>query len=133
MPRFRLWIEWLGWLVAFAVLSGGHFVWMMRCNDPVIAQRFGAALIVLGIGIAARPFLRTGLKTSVDHAMPGGSLPYYVSHEMLAERATMQKAARPGILFDILAEKVVGVSCVLIGTVINGYGDIFAKVWGVGQ
>jgi len=110
-----------------------HVIWFM--NSPP-AQRgevitgSGAALIVLGLWVAARPFVRSGIEAATGQAMPPvrGVFPVAAkeSHEYHARR----EAQRPQIRRDVVAERVIAVVIIALGTLLNGYGTPIVRLFG---
>jgi hypothetical protein len=124
--------HWWTWAVyggLFAILVGGHVLWFLAAHDAAIGPRLGAAITGLGIVVAARPYFRTGLRATVDRQLPG-RLSAHSSSELLKQQAAEHNIARPGIVHDIVAEKIVGVGLILFGALFNGYGDLPLKWMG---
>ena len=119
----RHWWTWVGYGVILAIIVGGHIVWFGATHDPTIGMRFGTALIALGIVVTARPFFRTGLREMVDRQSRA-------SHwrrapvEHIEQQEAAHKVARPGIVHDVVAERIIGVAFIFFGTLLNGYGDL---------
>ena len=124
-------------ILAGLVLLGLHLVWAIRW-DPArrgeIATGFGACLIVLGLVVAARPYVRAGRGATVAHNMPpldGLFLgPDQTAEEMEAEIAE-REAERVRIAKDVVAEREVAVVVIAIGTLLNGYGPALVRLLGL--
>jgi hypothetical protein len=152
----RHWWLWIAYGVIFITVGMGHIVWFRTTHDPAIVARFGTTLISLGIVVTAQPFFRTGLVEAVNRQMPAG-LPDVVDRQMpsglleavhrllpgrhLSERSSVElfqqqreehKIARPGIVHDVVAERVIGVGIILFGTLVSGYGDLPLRWMGYG-
>jgi hypothetical protein len=124
-PRMNIhWWTWASYVTVFVILAVGHFVWFDITHDPTIGMRFGTAVIALGIVVTARPYFRIGLRETVDRQMPGRQLSSQASVAHLHRQTKAHKIARPGIVHDVVAERVIGVALVLFGTLVNGYGDM---------
>ncbi|QGM99901.1 hypothetical protein [Methylocystis parvus] len=129
------WWTWFGYSAIFLLIGVAHGVWFAAVREPEIGLRFGAAVICLGIVVTARPFFRTGLRETVDRQLPPGlldavspSLPQphsdYASLRHLRWQKVEHKRVRPGIVHDVVAERVIGVALILLGTFVHGYGDL---------
>jgi hypothetical protein len=140
----RHWWTWLVYTAIFLLIGAGHIVWFSATHEPEIGLRFGAAMICLGIVVTARPYFRTGLRETVDRQLPAGLLDAvshsppgqpplgYSSIQLLRHQKAEHKIMRPGIVHDVVAERVVGVAIILLGTLVHGYGDLPLK-WIVEQ
>lgn len=130
------WWSWLGFAAIFAAIFGAHVAWFVATGDDEIGGRLGAALTCLGIVVTALPYFRTGLGEQVKRQLPHGlldaikepeqSAPHreYSSLRHLRLKKTEHKLIRPAIVHDIVAERIVGVGTILLGTAIHGYGDL---------
>lgn len=139
----RHWWLWIAYGAIFSIVGAGHIVWFRTTLDPAIGVRFGATLISLGIIVTAQPFFRTGLQDAVDRQLPAGLLEA-VNHpppgqqpsglssiqlliqqkEVFIQQKAEHKVARPGIVHDVVAERVIGVALIFFGTLVHGYGDL---------
>jgi hypothetical protein len=128
----RHWWPWIAYGVIFITVGAGHIVWFRTTHDPAIAARFGTTLISLGIVVTAQPFFRTGLLEAVNRQMPGRQLSGRSAVEPVQRQNEEQKIARPGIVHDVVAERVIGVGIILFGTLVNGYGDLPLRWMGYG-
>jgi hypothetical protein len=126
------WWTWVSYATAFLLLVGGHLVWFVATHDPTIGMRFGTAVITLGIVVTARPYFRTGLQETVNRQMPGHHLSAQASNVRLQRQMEAHVIARPGIVHDVVAERVIGVALILFGTLTNGYGDLPLRWMGYG-
>lgn len=126
------WWTWVSYAAAFLILAAGHIVWFIATHDPSIGMRFGTAVITLGIVVTARPYFRTGLRETVDRQMPGHHLSAQASSAHLQRQTEAHVIARPGIVHDVVAERVIGVALILFGTLANGYGDLPLRWIGYG-
>ena len=92
-----------------------------------IVSGFGAVLVVLGVFVGSRPYIRAGVGGLVSAALPrppivpiGGGFP-----KMMVEQI---RAERPRVVLDVLAERVIAVAVVVAGTLLNGYGPLVARM-----
>ncbi len=138
----RHWWTWIGYAAIFLIIGAGHIVWFIAAHEPEIGLRFGAALIGLGIVVTARPYFRTGLREAVDRQLPTGLLDAVSppppgqplsgvsSIQLLRQQKEEHKIVRPGIVHDVVAERVIGVALIFLGTLMHGYGDLPLKWMG---
>jgi hypothetical protein len=121
-------------VAAVAVVVGTlHVLWFVH---SVPAQRgevvtgFGAALIVLGLWVAARPYIRSGIEVATGQAMSPllgtFAMPAGQSREYHAQR----EAQRPQIRRDVIAERIIAVVVIAVGTLLNGYGTPLVRLFG---
>jgi hypothetical protein len=112
------------------VLILSHAAWFRSGHEPVVIQRCGAALIMLGVLVAARGFLREGLDAAVNRQLPRSPFAPYYSEEI--DKQWREKCAelRPEIERDVRAERGWAFRLITIGTALNGYGDLSACLFG---
>src|SRR5208283_5194138 len=108
----------------FIVAIAAHFAWFAATHDPAIGARLGAAL-------TAQPFFRTGFKDAVDRQMPEGlveavsrplsgqPLTGHSPAHLLKQQREAHKVARPGVMRDVVAERVIGVALIFFGTLVR--------------
>lgn len=129
------WWTWVLYSTIFMIIVAGHIGWFAFARQPEIGLRMGAALVCLGIIVTARPYFRIGLRETVDRQLPTGLLDAvsppppplrssYGFHKFLTKQKQAHKNLRPGIVHDVVAERVVGVALILFGTLLHGYGDL---------
>ncbi len=61
------------------VLLGLHLVWAIRWEPTKrgeVVTGFGAALIVLGLFVASRPYIRSGLRALIEESLGPAQLPF---------------------------------------------------------
>lgn len=114
------------WTVVIAV---GHGAWLWIEREPGIVQRCGSALVVLGIVVGARGFLREGVKAAVGRQMPRPLGVFPVSHETLMRSKERSEAMRPEIERDVRAERIWAFCLIIIGTTLNGYAIFRRAPW----
>ena len=120
--------------IAWAVMTALHGRWLWRsAHAGEVLSAYGAGLVVLGIGVAARPLIRQGLSSAVQAAMPtyqgytgfpGRKIP------SMSEQLQIE-ALRPMVRREVIAERVVAVSVIVAGTLLNGWGAPLARRWGL--
>lgn len=86
---------------------------------------------MLGLLVAARPYIRTGLHDIARQQVPAPQFPGYFNRDGMIERIKADherriRAAMP----DVIAERVVAVVAIIAGTLLNGYGSPLARVFG---
>jgi hypothetical protein len=98
-------------------------------------------LTALGVIVTAQPFFRTGFKDAVDRQMPEGlveaasrplaaqPLAGHSPAHLLKRQREAHKVARPGVMHDVIAERVIGVALIFFGTLAQGYGDLPLRWW----
>jgi hypothetical protein len=123
------WWTWVVYGAILAIIVGGHILWFGATHDPAIGMRLGAAITGLGIVVTARPYFRTGLRETVNRRLPGRLLAHS-SIEHIQRQAAAHVIARPGIVHDVVAERIVGVGLIFFGALTNGYGDLPLKWMG---
>ena len=116
-------------LGALAVLL--HVSWYTVDKAPggEVLSGFGAALMVLGIFVGSRPYIRAGLAKLVSDGLPAYGAGFFSSDALLKEHRDRVAAERPKVLRDVLAERVLAVGVVIIGTLLNGYGSVIARLF----
>jgi len=114
-----------------------HAVWWSA--DPKhhgeIVSGFGAALIVLGVWIAAGPYIRDGFAVLVEKAMPRRHgrtflLPSRTPEQRAADEAA-REVQRRRVALDVAAERFVAAVVVAVGTILNGYGSPLVRLFGL--
>ena len=118
------------------MLGGGiialHAWWLIRsCHTGEVISAFGSALIALGLLIAAQPFVQAGFEGIAMQQVQAPHFPGYrhsggMMEEMREAHTDRVKAAIPGIW----AERIIGVTVILLGTLLNGYGAPIARLAG---
>jgi hypothetical protein len=112
-------------LVGLVVIVG-HGLWFHLSHDPMVIPRCGAAFIILGVVIAARGFFREGLDAAVNRQLPAFPFAPFYSEQGHREWTEARDKVRPEIEKDVRAERQWAFSLIVLGTAINGYGDLGA-------
>ena len=117
-----------------AVLFGLHAWWWSArpAQRGEIVSGFGATLIVVGLWVAARPYIRAGVQGIAEAQIQAPQFLPDLDEEgriiAQTQAAYRQKveAAKP----DVRAERVIAVVVIVIGTGFNGYGAPLVRVFG---
>jgi hypothetical protein len=135
----RDWWQWVGYAMILVIVGAAHVVWFDAARDPKIGLRFGAALTCLGIVVTALPYFRAGLHETVNRQLPAGLLDAisasppsqhvsdYLTLQLLKRKQAEHKKLRPGIVHGVVAERIIGVALIVLGTLVHGYGDLPLK------
>ena len=107
---------WL-WVTLSGVLFVGHLLSALWTCSGTVMQRAGAALILFGLLIAARPFIRVGARVFIEMSLPRPGVFPLEGGELLRE------LARPEIEKDVRIQ-IYGPILVLFGTFLSEYGDL---------
>ena len=119
-------------LLALNWITALHERWLWRsAHAGEVVPGYGAALVMLGVFVGARPYLRAGVQRMVIAGLPAFGGSFYGSYGMVAEHNERVRAALPGVTLDVWAERVIAVAIVLLGTFLNGYGTPLARRWGL--
>lgn len=113
------------------VLFGTHLAWAIRWapgKRGEVVTGFGACLIVLGLLVAARPYLRAGREVATADAMKPllGSIAF---GDTTYDEA--REAERPHVRRDVIAEREIAVAVIIVGTLLNGYGSPLVRWFGL--
>jgi hypothetical protein len=112
---------------AWAVMSALHWRWLWRSTHAGdVLSAYGAGLVVLGLLVAARPFIRAGVRRMAEQQAIPPQSPIWPEGAWAKYEAKVL-AAVP----DVWAERVVAVGVVVIGTFLNGWGTPLARRWGL--
>ena len=121
-----------------AIISTGvimaviHVWWLSRSEHAgEVISAFGAVTVALGVWVASRPYVRIGLEGMIQAALPKDDAGYLVGPNHLQELTDLQTAARPKIVQDIWAERIIAVVVIIVGTLLNGYGTPIARLMGM--
>ena len=106
-----------------------HVRWYTVDKAPgsEVVSGFGASLVVLGVFVGSRPYIRSGIIGMIQSALPKNRTPHYGSPETGNEHRKRVEKERPKVTRDIWAERVVAVAIVILGTLLNGYGSLISQ------
>ena len=118
---------WTVGIVALIVIAG-HIRWFTRGGPTAeVISGFGAAFVVLGIWVAARPFLRMGVRAMAEQSVQG-TAPQAIGWDVPPPEAGVAYQARiDAAMPDVWAERVIAVLVIVVGTLLNGYGGVIAR------
>jgi hypothetical protein len=118
-------------LVVGIVLLGVHICWFVRTSinqRPEAVSGFGAVLVLFGIVLAARPFLRKGFRAGIAE-MTGKAMPPQYGMFVTDEKYDADhEAKRPQVQADVIAERVVGVVLITVGTILSGWAGLWTRL-----
>ena len=135
----RHWWLWAVYIAILVAAGAAHYVWFTETQHFAVGSRFGAVLTALGIVVTAQPFFRTGFTDAVNRQMPEGlveavsgslagqPLAGHSPAHLLKQQIEAHKVALPGVMHDVIAERVIGVAMIFIGTIMHAYGDLLVK------
>lgn len=120
-------------LLAGAGLLGMHVAWAIW-GEPdkrgEVVTGFGALLIVLGLIVAARPYLRLGLGPFIQNALTPDVAAYATDESYDEQLRATHAAELPEATRDAWAERVIAVAIIAFGTLLNGYGPALVRFCG---
>lgn len=126
-------------LVSYPVILGAggvvlvlHLWWLASADHQgEVISALGAVATVFGIWMASRPYVRLGIAGMIEAGLPKDDAGFLTGPNWFEEFRAIQDAARPGVTRDVWAERVIAVTVVVIGTLLNGYGTPIARVLGM--
>jgi hypothetical protein len=89
---------------------------------------FGAAIIVWGVMLTARPFARSSIEEAAANLLPPVE-GCFVSDSGVSEHNLDRERKRPQARRDAIAERIVGPGAIVLGTLINGYSGALARLF----
>jgi hypothetical protein len=119
--------------LAGLVLLALHLVWAIRWEPGrrgEIATGFGACLIVLGLLVAARPYIRAGREGMYAQARPRHPGSFAIPHEATVRFRERVAATEHERRRDVDAERIYAVVVIVVGTLLNGYGPALVRLFG---
>ncbi len=115
-------------------IAAVHGWWLVKSDHAgEVISGFGAALVVLGLFVAARPFVELGVRGMAAQQVQAPQFtPLFDSEGTIIReaKAAYQKnidAAVPAVI----VERVLAVLVVVTGTLLNGYGAPLARLLGL--
>lgn len=121
-------------ILAGVVLLGLHVAWAIRWEPTKrgeVVTGFGACLIVLGLLVAARPYLRAGRNAAADQAMSPLLGAFAIPAAESIRYHERREAGRPQVRRDVIAEREIAVGVIAVGTLLNGYGPPLVRWLGL--
>ncbi len=115
-------------LSALAVFLHVRWYTVDKSPGPEVLSGFGAALVGLGALVALRPYFRAGFAGLVQAGLPVYGAGFWSSEDTLQAHRERVAAERPRVVLDVLAERVIAVVVVILGTLLNGYGPLVARM-----
>jgi hypothetical protein len=122
--------SWWAILLVFAVL-GGHLWWAVARCEGSYFQRGGEALIILGIIVASQPYWRQRFNDLVQRQNPIHMNGFVTSVNDDIELCNRREAAMTEAAKEVLEERYIGIIIIILGTAINGYGDLVLRWLGL--
>lgn len=124
------------WTPAFAglgllVVHLAWGAWWEPAKRGEIATGYGACLIVLGLLVAARPYIRAGRTALYAQARPRHPGAFAISEETSRKFHEQVKATEPQRRRDVDAERIYAVAVIAAGTLLNGYGPPLVRLLGL--
>ena len=117
--------------LAWAAMSALHWSWLWRsAHAGDVLSAYGAGLVVLGVLVGSRPYLRTGFAQLVESGLPQYDGMTFSTDERWQAHKALVASERPKVRRDVWAERVVAVVVVVVGTLLNGWGTPLARRWG---
>ncbi len=123
---------WTPVLVGLALL-GVHLAWAIRWEPArrgEVVTGFGAAMIVLGLFVAARPYIRLGLGPFIRGALTPDVGTFVTDDSYDEQLKAIHAAELPEVTRDAWAERVIAVAVIAAGTILNGYGPLLVRLFG---
>lgn len=116
------------------VLLGLHLAWAIwwePARRGEIATGFGASLIVLGLLVAARPYIRAGREGMYAQARPRHPGAFAISNDASVRFRERVEATEPERRRDVDAERIYAIAVIVAGTLLNGYGPALVRLCGL--
>ena len=108
-----------------------HVWWLIQSSHAgEVISGFGATIIALGLWVAARPFIRTGIMDAARQQVQAPQFQAYLDSDgkMISEAQAAYNARVASVIPDIVTERVLAVLVIVLGTVLNGYGAPLARL-----
>ena len=85
-------------IVAFIVMTALHLRWLhLSAHAGDVLSAYGAGLVVLGVLVGSRPYLRTGFAGLVDAVLAQDDAGYLVGPDYLRELEEQRRAPTGGM------------------------------------
>lgn len=107
-----------------------HVRWYVvdKAAGGEVVSGFGAVLVVLGVFVGSRPYIRAGVAGLIEAGLPALGAGFLIGPDTYREHQELVEKVRPQVTRDVWAERVVAVAIVILGTLLNGYGPLLARV-----
>lgn len=102
-----------------------------KASGGEVVSGLGAALVVLGVWVGGRAYVRSGIHGAAVQATTTRALVINTDEhggDMGAAIAAAKAKRAAEVEPDMIAERVVAVVVVVLGTLLNGYGSLIARV-----
>ena len=122
------------WTAGFAyiVMSALHWRWLWRSTHASdVLSAYGAGLVVLGLLVAARPFIRAGVRRMAEQDVQAPQFGGWATAEYVAEGWAAYRIRVDAVIPDVWAERVAAIGVLVVGTLLNGWGTPLARRWGL--
>lgn len=111
----------------WALILTAHVQWGTLTDDGgrgEAVSAFGAWTVVFGIAVAGRPYVRAGIRGAAEAQVPAPFLtPLLDSDGIIVSQIEEGHRKRvEEVLPDVVAERVIAVAVIIVGTLTNGYG-----------
>ncbi|MGI4763568.1 MAG: hypothetical protein ACRYGP_00615 [Janthinobacterium lividum] len=117
-------------IAAFVVMTALHLRWLHRsAHAGDVLSAYGAGVVILGVMVGSRPYLRAGVARLIERDMPEEGAGVFGGPVYDAEVARLRREALPGVTLDVWAERVITVAVVVVGTLLKGWGTPLARRW----
>lgn len=93
-----------------------------------VVSGFGAVLVVLGVFVGSRPYIRAGVGGLIEAGLPALGAGFLIGPDTYRKHQELVEKVRPQVTRDVWAERVVAVAVVILGTLLNGYGPLIARL-----
>jgi hypothetical protein len=102
---------------------GSHVWWFAQSDHQGdVVAGFGGALTVVGILVAAQPYIRKGLIQAAREQVG-----LHDHEQQRREEGSRQEEAEAESVSHVIKERVVGVLLIGLGSMLNGYGTAIAR------
>ena len=128
---------WTAVAIGLALLTL-HAWWFAGCRAmprAEVVSGFGAAMTVLGVFVAARPFIRMGVAGMASSLVYTPGPGFLIDDEgvVLGQMQAAHQARARQLEPDVRAERIVAVLVAAAGTLLNGYGGVVGPRPGAGR
>ncbi len=118
-------------LGALAVFLHVRWYTVDKAAGAEVVSGFGAALVAFGVFVGSRPYIRAGIAGMIKAGLPDGGAGVFGGPTYDASLKAVHDKVRPEVTRDVWAERVIAVAVVIVGTLLNGYGTLIARLLGL--